>query len=315
MRLIPYKEGQYPSQADPFLIRANDGRFYMYVTGGDGVHAFCAPSLCGEYEDIGVVFSVPDGRDYWAPSVIFTHGRYYMYVSIVRPGQDDGHDHSQAMHAAVSDSPAGPFTDAKYLIDPFSIDSHVVENDAGLFMFYSTNDYDADRAGTYIVVDKMKSPTEMCESPVPVVRATLDEEIFMRNRLGPGQHWHTLEGAFYFREGNWHYLIYSGNCYENEYYYLGYAAAYGDESDLTKLTFHKYPDEHTYAPLIAKNEWEEGTGHNSVIRVDGTYYVIYHARDRIHDDRFTGDHRTARICRLIVDNGRLTAVRDEHKLV
>ena len=147
------------------------------------------------------------------------------------------------------------------------------------------------------------------------VRATLDEEIFLRDRFRKGQHWHTLEGAFYFREGDYHYLIYSGNCYENEYYYLGYAVAYGDESDLTKLNFRKYPDEHTYAPLIAKNEWEEGTGHNSLIKYEGNYYVIYHARDRVPDDRIRGDRRTARICRLIVDGEKLTALRDEHALI
>ena len=40
MKLIHYKEGNYPSQADPYIIKANDGYFYMYVTGVDAVHAF-----------------------------------------------------------------------------------------------------------------------------------------------------------------------------------------------------------------------------------------------------------------------------------
>ena len=107
----------------------------------------------------------------------------------------------------------------------------------------------------------------------------------MRDRFKAGQHWHTLEGAFYFREGDYHYIIYSGNCYENEYYYLGYAVAKTSETDLTKIKFTKYPDENTYAPLISKNEYEEGTGHNSVIKYDGEYYVIYHGRDVIDDGR------------------------------
>ena len=156
---------------------------------------------------------------------------------------------------------------------------------------------------------------EVCGEPVSVVRPTLDQEIFMRDRFKVGQHWHTLEGAFYFREGDYHYIIYSGNCYENEYYYLGYAVAKTSETDLTKIKFTKYPDENTYAPLISKNEYEEGTGHNSVIKYDGEYYVIYHGRDVIDDGRITGDKRTARICRLTLDGEKLTAVRDENKLV
>lgn len=312
MRLIPYKEGQYSSQADPFLIRAEDGKFYMYVTGGDGVHAFRADSLTGEYEDIGVVFSVPDGKEYWAPSVVYTHGKYWMYVSFMKKDETDVH--LQTMHAACSDSPAGPFTDAVKLVEPFSIDSHVVENEAGLFLFYSVNDYEAERAGTYIVVDRMTDPCHVSGHPVDMVRPTLDEEIFMRDRFRKGQHWHTLEGAFYFREGDWHYLIYSGNCYQNEYYYLGYAAVQSAENDLTKLHFEKQPDAHTYAPLIAKNDYEEGTGHNSVIKVDGQYYVVYHGRDREEDPRICGDRRTARICLLTVDNGKLTAVRHKDHL-
>ena len=313
MRLIPYKEGNYSSQADPFLIRANDGCFYMYVTGGDGVHAFKANELCGEYEDIGVVFSVENSKEYWAPSVICIDGKYYMYVSFMKEGEED--THLQTMHVASSNTPAGPFVNAKKLIAPFSIDSHVIENESGLFIFYSVNDYDAERAGTYIVVDKMKNPYEVCGEPVSVVRPTLDQEIFMRNRFKEGQHWHTLEGAFYFREGDYHYIIYSGNCYQNEYYYLGYAVAKTDETDLTKINFVKYPNENTYSPLIAKNEYEEGTGHNSVIKYDGKYYVIYHGRDVIDDTRIKGDKRTARICRLEIDGEKLTAIRDEHKLV
>ncbi|MBR2460070.1 MAG: family 43 glycosylhydrolase, partial [Clostridia bacterium] len=307
MKLINYKEGQFPSQPDPFILRDPDGKFYIYVTGADGVHCFVSDSLAGEYTDIGRVFHVDGCKQYWAPSVIFTGGKYYMYVSFMQAEEEDVH--MQTMHVAESDSPAGPFHTPTKLIAPFSIDSHVVENESGLFIFYSLNDYEAERAGTYIAVDRMTDPRTVAGTPVAVLRATLDEEIFCRDRFKKGQHWHTLEGAFYFREGNTHYIIYSGNCYESEYYYLGYAVAHGDESDLTKLKFTKYPDESTYAPLISANSFEAGTGHNSVIKVDNQYYVVYHGRDIPPDPRLKADSRTARICRLTVDGDKLTAVR------
>ncbi len=312
MKLIDYKEGQFNSQADPYVLKADNGKYYMYVTGCDGVHAYEATSLCGEYTDIGVVFSLADKKEYWAPAVAIINGKYYMYVSCMPACSDDVHQ--QAMHVALSDTPNGPFVNAKQIIEPFSIDAHVVENEAGLFIFYSVNDYEAERAGTYVVVDKMSDPFTPCGNPTPVVRPTLDEEIFMKNRFKQGQHWHTLEGAFYFNEGDWHYLIYSGNCYQNEYYYLGYAVAKTAERDLTKIKFTKYPNENTYCPLISKNHFEAGTGHNSVIKDNGAWYAVYHGRDLVPDKRLTGDDRTARICRLELDGEKLTAIRFEDKI-
>lgn len=310
MKLIRQKEGQFLSQADPFILCGQDNCFYLYVTGADGVHAFCAETLTSEYRDIGIVFSVPGKKEYWAPSVLFSKGKYYLYVSFIDKDEQDVH--MQTMHVACADTPRGPFGNATKLIEPFSIDAHAVENENGLFLFYSTNDFSYERAGTYIVADRLKDPYTACKKPVSVLRPTLDEEISSRDRFRKGQHWHTLEGAFYFREGDWHYLIYSGNCYQNEFYYLGYASAKSSESDLTKIRFRKQPDENTYAPLISKNEYEEGTGHNSAIKYRGEWFLVYHARDL--DDKRPGDRRTARICRLTVNEGKLTAVRYSDKL-
>lgn len=313
MKLIHYLDGQYNAQPDPFILKADDGKFYIYASGTEGVHAYVSDTLTGGYKYLGTVFSVSGKKEYWAPSVIYTHGKYYMYVSFVNESSDDPHD--QTMHVASSDTPFGPFANEKPLIAPFSIDSHVVENEAGLFIFYSVNDYEAERAGTYIVVDKLVDPETAAGNPVPVVKPSMDHEIFMRDRFKKGQHWHTLEGAFYFKEGDYHYVIYSGNCYQNEYYFLGYASVKSDECDLTALKFAKQPDDSTYMPLIAKNEFEAGTGHNSVIKVDGEYYCIYHGRDIPPDPRLDGgDNRTARICKLKVGGGKITAERYEDKV-
>lgn len=306
MKLIDYREGQHPSQPDPYILKA-DGRYYLYVTGSDGVHAYASSRLSEGYEDIGTVFCKEGCKEYWAPAVIELNGTYYMYVSFMPEDEDDVH--LEAIHVAVSESPEGPFTCVKQLLTPFSIDAHVVKNEAGLFIFYSVNDYEAERAGTYIVVDRMLDPLTVAGDPVQVVRPTLDEEIFMRDRFRVGQHWHTIEGAFYFREGDDHFVIYSGNCYENEHYYLGYAHAKTDECDLTRIAFQKYPDSNTYFPLISANSFEAGTGHNSLIKENGQYYAVYHGRDLTPDKRLGNETRTARICRLEVDGEHLRAVR------
>lgn len=314
MKLIHYKEGQVNAQADPFILKAN-GKYYIYVSGFmglDGVHAFVSDSLTGEYTDIGVVFKAEGKQEYWAPSVTEIDGKFYIYVSCVNEGCNDSGQ--QAMHVAVADRPEGPFLNAKQICEPFSIDSHVVKSGDELFIFYSRNDYDAPRMGTYIVVDKMLDPFTPCGNPVSVVRPTLDEEIYKRDRFAPGQHWHTIEGACYFREGDYHYVIYSGNCFRTEYYYLGYAVAKTTETDLTKIKFEKYPSPDVYQPLICKNHFEAGTGHNSVLKENGEWFVIYHGRDLQPDERIKGDNRTARICKLKIEDGKLIAERYEDRV-
>ena len=77
---------------------------------------------------------------------------------------------------------------------------------------------------------------------------------------------------------------------------------------------YRLPGKELIKPLISKNGYEEGTGHNSVIKVDGEYYAVYHGRDLTPDERIQGDKRTARICKLIVKDGTITAIRKENEL-
>jgi hypothetical protein len=212
------------------------------------------------------------------------------------------------MHVAMSDNPMGPFELKGQIAHPFSIDSHIVKTDEGLFLFYSPNTFEGERIGTHIVVQKMSDPFTLEGEPKVVLLASIDEEIFQRNRYKEGQHWHTLEGAFWFQEGEWQYLMYSGGRYEDETYFVGYAAAKTTEQDLRKVDFKKMPDENTYAPLLRSNDWEEGTGHNSVIKVDDQYYCVYHARN-VEADGLGGDRRNARIAKMHVKDGIITIER------
>lgn len=293
---------QSKSQGDPYVIKA-DGKYYMYATHEQGVQLYVSLNKY-DWEYQGFCYQRDGHKEYWAPAVIELDGKFYMYYSSIKSEETDVHQ--ERIGVAVSDTPNGPFQFVKDLIEPFSIDAHVVQSGKELYMFYSVNDYVTERAGTLIVVDKMVSPLEMQGQPKVVVRATLDEEIFMRDRFKKGQHWHTIEGAFYFRKGNFHYLTYSGNCYQSEYYYVGYAVCQSEETDLTKLEFKKYPNENEYLPLLSKNAQEEGTGHNSLIEENGRYYVFYHGRD--WGKAYETDVRTARICEILVEKEKLTVI-------
>lgn len=311
MKLITDKKLQNYSQPDPYIFEA-EGKYYIYATGHMGVNVYRSDDLFGGYEYIGCVGGIEGKRQFWAPSVIEYEGTYYMYVSCMPEGSTDSHD--QAMHVLTATSPEGPFVNAKQILAPFSIDSHIVKNDAGLFLFYSQNDYEAKMGGTYIVVDRMLDPFTPEGKPVEVIRPTLEQELWQRQRFCEDKDWYTIEGAFYFRKGDWHYVLYSGNCYENIYYFVGYAYAHTPENDLTKIKFKKYPADDVYMPLLAKNEFEEGTGHNSVIEKDGEFYAVYHARDWGNLEKKEKDCRTARICRLNVNKETITAERYEDKV-
>lgn len=315
MHLLKIDKENYIGQADPFILKSN-GRYYIYTTGHDGIYAYQSDNLFDGWEYYGMVMTIPDHEAFWAPSVIELDGKYYMYNSIeIYNDTPDQGGHRGAMFVSEADNPLGPFTNTTQLLHPFSIDSHVVKTESGLFIFYSTNSFEGDRIGTYIAVDRLIDPYHAEGKPVTVIKPTLDEDIYRRDRYKKGQHWHTIEGAFYFKEGDWQYVMYSGNCFEQPTYYIGYARAKTDETDLTKIKFEKYPDDHTYHPVLSANAFEEGTGHHSMIKEDGQWYAVYHARD--YEDGLGAnafDARNARICKLNVKDGIITAERYEEKI-
>lgn len=288
-------------QPDPYILRAGD-YFYIYATHGCGVQLYRSRELLSGWEYLGLCYSRDEEKDYWAPAVMEYEGKFYLYYSSVAKDSTDVHE--QCIKVAVSDSPEGPFDYVRTMLEPFSIDAHAVSTEDGLYLFYCINDAEAERAGTLIVADKMTDPCHVEGNPAVIVRGTIDEEIFMRDRFRKGQHWHTIEGAFYFKEGDTHYLMYSGSAFTNETYFVGYSTAVGG-GDLRKLPWQKYPDDHTYAPLLCKNEFVEGTGHNSAICINGEYYVIYHGRDR-DADHALGDVRVMRADKMDVMDGVLS---------
>lgn len=295
-------------QPDPYIFEDN-GKLYLYVTARDGVEAYSADDLFGVWQYEGIVASFKSRVEYWAPSVIKHGGLYYIYVS------SSTDDEFEYMHAAVSSSPLGPFTNEKCFYKRFSIDSHVVETKKGLFLWYAEDNVNCDRIGTRIFVDKLLDPMTPANDPREVIVPTMDEEIFQRNRFGDGKDWHTIEGAFWFREGDWQYLMYSGGCYDNESYHIGYAAAKSDEDDLTLVDFVKHTNGGAFDPVLIKNDFEEGTGHHSVIKYKGQYYAIYHGRDPISGKREDfAEARTARVCKLHVADGVITAERYEDRV-
>ncbi len=292
---------------DPFIFEDGD-KFYLYVTGGKGVEAYVTEDIFGTWDYVGIVTDFSEGHNFWAPAVIKYEGKYYLYVSC-EIGED-----FQFMHVAESDSPTGPFRNEKRLYDEFSIDAHTVQTEDGLFLWYAANNRQGEKIGTRIFVDKLLDPYTPAKQPKEVLIPTFREEL-QPYCCTDEYDWYTLEGPFWFQEGEWQYVMYSGGCYADDSYHIGYGAAKTNETDLTKIDFVKHTKDGAFDPVMLKNDYEEGTGHHSVIKYKGDYYAIYHGRDyRRQDDTEYVERRTARICRLHVSNGIITAERYPDRL-
>lgn len=99
--------------------------------------------------------------------------------------------------------------------------------------------------------------------------------------------------------------MYSGGSYSNDSYFIGYSYAVGTVNDLRELNFQKYPNNNTYSPLLKNDNLCEGMGHNSVIKTNEKYYIVFHARD--HGlSKLDYDTRTARIAELIINKEKIT---------
>lgn len=305
---VPYADGVARTNPDPFVLRFR-GRYWCWSTDETGVNVSTSRDLV-TWHFVGQVLADPARRQYWAPCVIHADGLFWMYVSSRPAGSDDPHE--EVLQVATSERPDGPFELRRRMFDTFSIDPHVVRDPAtgGYVLFYSTNDVtglDEEGTGTSILVDRLRAMDEPEGRPRPVVVPTVDEEIFERNRFGDGRDWYTIEGATYLTRRDRAYLTYSGNAYVGEDYFIGHSRAELDGGP-ADLRWTKYPDDHTWAPLVRRDAAVEGTGHNSVVRAPNLVddWIVYHGRDADQPLDLEVEQRVMRIDPLRVDGDRLT---------
>lgn len=276
---VPFSDGERHTNPDPFILRWC-GRYYCYATDEAGVKVSVSEDMV-HWEYKGYAIAEKEYHHYWAPSVIYLNGLFYMYYSNTPAKEPDCHE--EHLKLAVSENPLGPFTYRKTFFEKFSIDSHPLMWNGELYMFYSVNDWlglEPEVAGTCILVDKMVTPEEFAGKPKPVVLPSLPQEIYEANRFGDGRDWYTIEGASPVVRGEKCFMLYSANAFENIYYFVGTAVAEIKEN-LSEMVWKKYPNDYTWLPLLKKNEVVEGTGHNTVTKAPNLFedWIVYHGRD------------------------------------
>ena len=276
--------------ADPFVLKWK-GEYYAYGTGGppapgkqaDGnIFPVLHSSDFARWQWIAGALrplSAPAASAYWAPEVAERDGTFYLYYSAAGGGGDEGH----RLRAAVADRPEGPFTDAGVLLpdEGFSIDAHPFRDpkDGQWYLFFAKDFFD-ERVGTGTAVVPLQDDMIMpAAPPVTVLRASLDWQIYQRNRTLYGRQWdawHTVEGPCVVEHDGLYYCLYSGGAWHSENYGVGYGVA-----------------EHPLGPY--RDEWSRegpsvlrgipgkvlGPGHNSVVLGpdDRTEFLVYHAWD------------------------------------
>lgn len=266
-----------PDVADPTVIRGGDGWFYAYGTENtwtDGVHHL-VPVLRSrnliQWQYVRDAFASrptwkTTGGGIWAPDVTYMNGRYYMFYSISTWG-----DSNPGIGLAISNTPAGPFTDQGKLFDSSSIG---VTNSIDPFFFQTAS---GDSIKSYLFWGSFNGiyGVELSSN----YKTTVGEKFKIAGNAFEASYIYENDGKFYFFGS-------LGSCCEgvNSQYHVNVAVAtslkgpYYDKSGKTILN-----DGQVGSAFLSGSQslgWV-GPGHNSKIVTDdaGNNYFIYHAID------------------------------------
>lgn len=210
---------------------------------------------------------------YWAPEVIYDNGRFLMYYSV-------GNEEFMQIRVAISEHPAGPFTDANRSLttEQFAIDPHVFrDTDGKWYLFYATDFLEHTHVGTGTVCDEMLDAFTLAGRARPVTRARYDWQVYDPQRAEKGGvRWHTVEGPFVLKRKGRYYQMFSGGNWKN----LTYGATYAvSDSVLKEVEWQQLADGERVLPILRTIPGKViGPGHNSAAR--GTdlleTYCVYH---------------------------------------
>ncbi|ADI13858.1 glycoside hydrolase family 43 [Truepera radiovictrix DSM 17093] len=260
-----------PVAADPSVIRADDGRYYLYATQddwGDGggsryVPIFTSPDLV-EWTYIGDAFSWPPawktgGGFYWAPHITRRGDLYELFYSASLWG-----DPNPCIGLATARSPEGPFEDlgrpvfcsedigVRNSIDPFVWD----EGGRRTLIWGSFH-------GIY-AVELAEDGTRAVGEPVRLADTRFEAP------------WVT------YREGFYYLFLSAGSCCDGEWStYTVYVGR--SESLLGPYLDAQGRDLNAGGGdiVLAANDTWVGPGHNAVVTDDaGADWFVYHAIPR-----------------------------------
>ncbi|MDF9830622.1 glycoside hydrolase family 43 protein [Parabacteroides sp. PF5-6] len=293
---------------DPFILKASDGKFYMYGTSEpNGFRAYSSDNL-KDWNDEGLVYTGATADSwtvdcFWAPEVYERNGKYYIWYSANWKNNPTNELEMFRIGVAVADQPTGPFREMNGgpLFDPGYpiIDANLYFDDENgkVYLYYSRCCYKhpvesevADWAKAKGWFDEIEESwiygvelkpdfSGVIGEPVLLLRPPVrmdDQQAEWESRSVTSQEvnrrW--TEGSFLIKEGDTYYMLYSANFFGGANYAVGYATSQNPLGPFRKADNN---------PVLEKNVEKggdvTGTGHGMVLYLeDGQKLHVYHAR-------------------------------------
>lgn len=265
--------------ADPFVLRASDGRYYLYCTSEDG-SGFPVRSSADllNWTEHGLALRPKDGRwandTFWAPECYEIGGRYVLLYSANWKENPTGALENYRIGAAVADTPVGPFTvvSDRPIFDPDYpiIDANLYQEDGRYYLYYSRCCYEHSVNGleeSWIYGVELKPDfSGVIGEPVLLLRPEQPWE--GRSAAATGRRWN--EGSFLMKAGDRYLMTYSGNFFGGPDYAVGYAVGQSPLGPFAKAEEN---------PILERYGEVTGTGHSCMLRSpEGELLICYHGR-------------------------------------
>ena len=265
---------------DPAVIRAPNGFYYVYATqsaGADGKYRNIAAARSRDlvhWTELEDALPVKPGwanktQDFWAPDVIASGGRYYLYYSAKPDAALTDDKQGLCLAVATADRPAGPFTDSGRPlkcgpgfenIDPMAFDDRAT----GKRLLYWGSGFAPIRVQE-LGADRLSFV--LGSVPTLLLNPIKSDDRNEYRRL--------VEGAWVVRHGGFYYLMASGdNCCGAKAHYGVFVAR--SRSAMGPFTIRPRP---AYLVVEGNQRWI-APGHNSLITDRrGRTWMLYHGVD------------------------------------
>lgn len=267
--------------ADPFVLKWN-GEYYLYVSGSP-ITGYHSNDLL-HWDSIGPVLRASDSleawnqADVWAPEVVYSNGKFYMYYTASRKSEDwRVGEMARRIGVAVSDSPRGPFLDSGQPVTPgWAIDGTIFKDPhtGAEYLFYSYL-YEPRLPGAGIVADRLTSWNSVAGTPSNITRGSEPWEDKDGDPTN-GSLRYTNEAPTVVEHHGHYYLIYSAGSWDLPTYSLAYAT-----SDIAPQGGLDGPGWRKVAsPIMRSTFLVDGPGHNAIVKAPNNVddINVYHAR-------------------------------------
>lgn len=265
--------------ADPFILRASDGRYYLYCTSEDG-SGFPVRSSADllNWTEHGLALRAKDGRwandTFWAPECYELGGKYVLLYSANWKDNPTQALENYRIGAAVADTPVGPFVEMsdRPIFDPGYpiIDANLYQEGGRYYLYYSRCCYEHNVDGleeSWIYGVELKPDfSGVIGEPVLLLRPEQPWE--GRSAAATGRRWN--EGSFLMKAGDRYLMTYSGNFFGGPDYAVGYAVGETPLGPFVKAEEN---------PILERYGDVTGTGHSCMLHSpEGQLLICYHGR-------------------------------------